>query len=111
MKIKDIVVETNPSREGQMNKFKQRIFFFPHNESVWENMVKRNVRPYKLYKEELIPMLIKNLKTENKKVYKLLKDVKWSWKQKCGCDCGCSPGFIGEPTDNQYVDITVSYKL
>lgn len=111
MRIKDVTVERYPNRQNQLNKYKQRIFIYPHKESLWDDVANRHSRPHMMYKKEILPLLIKKLKSENKKVYKLLKDVKWQWKQKCVCSCGCSPGFIGEPIDNQYFDISVSFKL
>lgn len=110
MKISNVTVEMYPRRNGTPYRDKNKLFIFVDNESIWENFVNRRCRPHTSYKKEIIPMVMEKLKVKNKKVFKLLKDMKWGWRQNCGCTCGCSPGFVSESIDYQYFDISVSIK-
>ncbi len=40
--------------------------------------------------------------------FKALRGVKLSWSEKCGCACGCSPGFILKQEDSSNIDIFVT---
>lgn len=110
MRITSVDVELFPRRDQTPYRSKNKLFIFVDNESIWENFVNRRCRPHTAYKKEILPKVIEKLKTKNKKVFKLLKDVKWNWRQNCACNCGCSPGFVAEPVDGQYFDISVSIK-
>lgn len=63
-----------------------RLYVCIQKETILENLQNRHYRPYTLYKKFVIPELIKQCPE--------LVDAKFSWSQKCGCSCGCSPGFI-----------------
>ena len=58
-------------------------YLFPKNESVVQNLMNRRARPIQEYKQLLLDVLCKEGIT----------GVKPVWSQKCGCSCGCSPGF------------------
>ncbi len=64
-----------------------RIYIWVEGESLLQNLENRTVRPYTVYRNEVIPQLVGRgiLKDEDR--------VRWS--QKAGCAmCPCSPGFI-----------------
>lgn len=64
-----------------------RIHLFLAKESVLDNLYERHNRPYKFYKEQLLPPLLKALALHD-------LDLEFRWSQKAGCSCGCSPGFV-----------------
>ena len=67
---------------------KGRVYVWPANESVLENLVNRHSRPIKLYRKAALQALADLGIT----------DVKLSWSQRAGCSCPCSPGFIADGT-------------
>lgn len=76
---------------------KVRIYIFPANENVFDNLLNRYSRPSKAYKAEVLPA-----------VFARIGEHKVSWSQKAGCNCGCSPGFIvtdGLKGFNVFVDV------
>lgn len=75
---------------GQRDRYSRnrypRLYVFPENESVLENLLGgRHNRPVALYRKAL-PAIFKELG--------LPEDTKASWSQYAGCSCPCSPGFI-----------------
>lgn len=64
------------------------IYFFLTGESVLENLANRRNRPHMEFKKEIPSILRQAGFTEDQ-----IKTAKPSWSQKCGCSCGCSPGF------------------
>lgn len=78
-------------------------YFFIDKESIAENLVNRRNRPTKEFKA-LLPKVF-----ESTQFASLWKDghIKASWSQKCGCSCGCSPGFrlTGLYGYNIFVDV------
>ena len=62
-----------------------RVYFFPKDESILDNLLNRRSRPQEEYRK-LLPDVFKELNIRN------TGPVRWS--QKAGCSCGCSPGFI-----------------
>jgi hypothetical protein len=60
-------------------------YFFQVGESLSENLQNRRSRPSKEYKK-LLPEACKQAGIDP---FTFLA----SWSQKCGCSCGCSPGF------------------
>jgi len=74
-----------------------KVFIFPKNESILENLVNRRSRPYHEWKEAVMD-----------EVREILGDnVKLRWSQKCGCACGCSPGFTTDVagTKDIFIDL------
>ena len=78
-------------------------YFFLTGESVMDNMVNRRNRPTKEFKALLAKVF------EQTDFNQLWMDghIKANWSQKCGCSCGCSPGFklTGLYGNNIFVDI------
>jgi hypothetical protein len=61
-------------------------YFFLTGESILENLKNRRSRPSKEFRKLLWEVLEKEGYTKHE-----VGSVVWS--QKCGCSCGCSPGF------------------
>lgn len=78
---------------------KVRVYIFPEGEGVFDNLVNRHDRPHKLYRAEVMPKVLKRLG--------LKPTAKYRWSQKCGCSCGCSPGFIISG-DHRRLDVYVT---
>ena len=75
---------------------------FIENETLLENLNNRNIRPFKTYREEVVPMVMEHVKRYESPTYKLVKESKWSWSKHCGCSmCPCSPGFISDIKDHE----------
>ena len=63
------------------------IVFISHDdESIMDNFINRRDRPLDFYRKEIIPTIRKALGLD--------ADIKFSWAQKAGCSCPCSPGYI-----------------
>jgi len=64
---------------------KTRVYVWPKNESVLENLAVRHSRPVrewgKVIRERALPVIG-------------LGSEKIRWNQKAGCGCGCSPAFV-----------------
>lgn len=88
--IKEVVVG---SRERPFSTRWPRIYFWAADkeESVIEQFGNRWNRPYKLYRT-LMPEVLLRLGVR--------KDAKYTWSQRAGCSCGCSPGFILKEKDS-----------
>jgi hypothetical protein len=63
---------------------KTKVYFFNEDESVLEDFGNRVARPKDLYKTYLADVADKLGQP---------RTTKFSWSQKAGCRCGCSPGF------------------
>ena len=63
---------------------KPRAYVFLDEETVAQNFGARFNRPYKVYR----PLVLKALEDLG------IEGAKISWRQKAGCTCGCSPGFV-----------------
>lgn len=86
-------------RDADKPANKTRVYIFVKGETVLENLQNRRHRPVTVYKKEIIPQLKAHFPD----------GVKFSWSQKAGCSCGCSPGFIvhGDVGREIYVDLEV----
>ena len=89
--MKIIEVETQPM-DGR--RLTSHAYFFPKNESVLENLANRRSRPSAEYKA----LLLEYLHSQG------ITGVKPVWSQRCGCSCGCSPGFRINGLDNYFKD-------
>lgn len=67
---------------------KSILYFFPVGETLIDNLAERRRRPVKEYRK-LIPEVCKAVGINHEE-----GNLKFSWSQKAGCSCGCSPGFI-----------------
>jgi len=61
-------------------------YFFLTGESIMENLYNRRNRPVKQFKKLLWDVLKQEGATEH-------QIGRITWSQRCGCSCGCSPGF------------------
>lgn len=81
-------------RKGEPYRWRSKMYIWPEGETVLDNLFNRRNRPAKVWQEQVIPVILEKLKETNPEVYEVIKDQKWGWRQKCGCTCPCSPGFV-----------------
>ena len=75
-------------------RYNNKIYIFIDNESVMDNLMQRRSRPWMYYKKEIIPAVMKWLEENENQVFMDIKSKHVSWRQRCGCSCPCSPGFV-----------------
>jgi len=80
-----IVSQTKRKKTGKSGY--TRVYFFPTEENIVENVLNRWDRPYKAYRA-LLPYALMAEGVPGD----VTRDAVWS--QRAGCSCGCSPGFI-----------------
>ena len=91
LKIEVKVDERERSRySGNGNNYrgyfsKPKIYIWPEDESILDNLMNRRSRPYQFYRKEVLPEVFKQLGWD--------PDTKVRWSQYAGCTCPCSPGF------------------
>jgi hypothetical protein len=109
--IKGLKAEYEPyhTRKNEPYKGSNKLYIWPENETVLDNLFNRHDRPSKVWKTEVIPVVIEKLKEEFPNVYEAVKNEEWGWRQKCGCTCPCSPGFIGKQGGQYYISATVEF--
>ena len=96
-------------RKGEPFRDNNKAYIWASGESVIENLINRRNRPYKLYQEHVLPVILQEV-AEKHPEYRISTNVKdWGWRSKCGCSmCPCSPGFIQK---NQFGTITISAEV
>jgi hypothetical protein len=96
-KIKSVKAEQEywSQRKGEPYRDNNKAYIWASGESVIENLINRHSRPYKLYQDHILPVILEEVAAKHPE-YRISTNVKdWGWRQKCGCKtCGCSPGFI-----------------
>ena len=109
--ITNLKAEYEPyySRKNEPYKWSNKLYIWPEGETILENLYNRHDRPSKLWKKEIIPAVIAKLAQENPEAYLAVKDEEWGWRQKCGCSCPCSPGFVGKKGGQYYISATVKF--
>jgi hypothetical protein len=109
MKIKSLSIVKEYNRKGEPHRYKNKMYVWIKNETLFDNILNRRSRPYQVYKKEVIPVVMEMIKTKYPDYYEQLKDTKWSWNQKCGCSmCPCSPGFVGDSNGLFNIDVEVT---
>ena len=91
LRIKEVKVQKSEKAQ------KTRVYFFPEEETMLENLCNRHSRPYQEYRKLLGEVFaIAGITPE-----------KANWSQYAGCSCGCSPGFIltGDYDKNIFVTV------
>lgn len=100
MKITKVKVLPIPVGERQKTA---HMYFFPQGESIMEQFVNRRNRPVSEFRA-LLPKVF-----EQTDFADLWNEghIEPTWSQKCGCSCGCSPGFRlkGLYGKNIFVDV------
>jgi hypothetical protein len=96
-----ITVTTQPNYQQTRSRFKSkpRVYVYPAQETIMENLANRRSRPLNTYRAALRKGL-SELGVD-------LSRVDYKWSQKAGCSCGCSPGFIVDGWDPAIADKTV----
>jgi hypothetical protein len=110
-KIKKVDVRSAEKRSGESRKTKPKIYIFAEGESVIEGLFSRRNRPFEFYKKEILPLILDDIRKNHPSVFERLQNVKWGWRQDCGCSmCPCSPGFVGDldALYTVYVDVEFS---
>lgn len=89
-------IEVRDRDENRLGNSK--VYFFHKGESVLEDFGNRVARPQDLYKT-YIPDVAEKMG--------LSRTAKFSWSQKAGCRCGCSPGFTSKKVKGKDVFVTL----
>ena len=88
--------ESYYSRQHEPFRHSNKMYIWTEGETVMENLIHRKSRPHTFYKKEIIPLIMKKLQEQFPEIYSVVEKEKWGWRQKCGCSCPCSPGFVGQ---------------
>jgi len=109
--IISVKAQYEPYRERKSEPYKgsNKLYIWPSGESVIDNLFNRHNRPSKVWKEEVIPAVLEALKEKNAAIYEIVKNEKWGWRQKCGCTCPCSPGFVGQNGGQHWISAEVKF--
>lgn len=86
--LKVIEVKVEPIKytgKGGIRASKSRIYIWPRGETILQNLANRRTRPHRQWIREVVPEILKQAG--------LPADTRVTFSQKCGCPCGCSPGF------------------
>ena len=75
------------------------IFIWPVKETVVDNLYNRRSRPIDAWEKEVLPQVQAQIPE--------LKDARFVWNQRAGCNCGCSPGFVIHNAPNYKMDIHI----
>jgi len=100
IKVDGVPIKINAELREDYEYKKMRIFLFPQNETIIENLGKRFARPQNTWKKIGKSVL---------KEFGYSEDTKVSFSQQAGCKCGCSPGLIVNSI--QYKTIYVDYTI
>lgn len=84
-------VDFQKLKSQKRGRTRSRVYVWPESESILDNLQNRRNRPIKLFRQLALDGLASaGVKPEN---------ITLKWSQKCGCQCGCSPGFLVEGYD------------
>lgn len=110
MKIEILNIQVQNARKVE----KCRMYLFPENFNVGDNFLSRvsgkKITETTFYKNSVLPKVIEFLKKNDPVLYYEIKDSKWGWSKRAGCDCGCSPGFVSQNIKNRN-ELFVHYKV
>jgi hypothetical protein len=81
-----------------MSHKKMRIYLFPKNETIRENIENRRNRDRNLWRKITLQIM---------KEYGF-QNIEMTFSQKAGCACGCSPGFIVDIKNG--LEMFINYK-
>lgn len=105
MEITKLTIRQDFKRKDEPHPSRTKMYIWLNGETIMENMINRRSRPYTEYKKVIIPKVLEKIENEYPEVYREIKDSKWGWRQRCGCTCPCSPGFVSSRYG--YYDISV----
>jgi hypothetical protein len=74
-----------------------RIYIWPVNETIIDNLINRHCRPIDVYRRDILPTVLG-----------LIGGTSAHWDQEAGCSCGCSPGFVVDDVYGLEVHVQVS---
>lgn len=111
IRIKSVTISnrdySSRSRRNQLYVFESSSTGTSRN--ISEILQERYSKPYNFYRKEVIPVVKKWLTAEGRVDVVQYLEGKWTWSQKAGCACGCSPGFLGDRYMSK--DITVVFEI
>ena len=88
-------------RKGEPYRHSNKAYIWASGESILDNLANRYSRPHKFYQQEVLPLILAEVKEKYPDLQLSLNVKDWGWRQKCGCSmCGCSPGFIQKNNSN-----------
>jgi hypothetical protein len=91
-------VSYQPGDKKNNNQYYSReshIYVGIQSESVFDNLQNRKLRPYTIWKKELLPEVARIVEQQTEFNMRSKK----SWNQYLGCSCPCSPGFKTQVLD------------
>lgn len=91
----------NPTYFRKVNG-RSMISFWPQGETMMDNLMNRRFRPHKEY-SVFLPDIILDLEYK----HGIVVEGKPKWRQKAGCTCGCSPGFLLTVRDSWRYNVNV----
>ena len=59
--LKEVRIEHETKRGGENKRTHHKMYIFIENETLLENLNNRNLRPFKMYREEVVPMVMEHL--------------------------------------------------
>lgn len=89
-----VEISENRHRGGGRAGNRGVIYIWQKGESIADNLIYRRARPYTVWRKQVLPLLVEK--------YPYLAKFKFSWSQRAGCSCPCSPGFIVVPKDGNF---------
>lgn len=97
------------TRKNEPYKGSNKLYIWPEGESILDNLFNRHNRPSDVWKKEIIPAILAKLQESHADIYESVKNEVWGWRQKCGCSCPCSPGFVGKNGGQYYISANVKF--
>lgn len=103
--------ETWSDRKNEPYKLNNKLYIWPANETIVENLFNRRNRPANIWKKEVIPAIMEKLSEKYPHIFKDVQGEKWGWRQKCGCSmCPCSPGFVSRSFGQHYISAEIKFE-
>lgn len=99
--MKVTAVQTTTRDTARDSRQRTRVYFWPQNETVFDNIVNRHFRPVRLYRKH-IPYVLMQVGAPD--------GTRAAWSQRAGCSCPCSPGFILDVNLGYDINVTVEYE-
>lgn len=88
LKVEEVKVQPVKQKPGKysVKEARSRIYIWPKGETILQNLENRRSRPINQWRKEVIPEILKQAGFP--------ADMRVKFSQKCGCQCGCSPGWF-----------------
>lgn len=106
-----VTPESYYERKREPFKDATKLYIWTEGETLMENLMNRRSRPHTYYKKEIIPAVMEEIRKKFPKEAEDIINGEWGWRQKCGCSCPCSPGFIQTKNQRGRYSISVNVKF